>query len=154
MGRKADTWASVAAGATITLVPEEFPIGEPGRHRAGDRGRDREATRIGLRATAWPWWPRPAEKIDIQELAPHRRRRDRLDPHGHISPTILLAALITARPALVLAAGEQLPMVGVAACYELRCARPILDIDYTATPRYEAVSFDVGPTDERLRVDS
>ncbi len=159
MGRKAGHLAlgiGKAAGATLTLIPEEF---------AGDRidlddvarviegaiiKRRASGRRDGLVVVAEGL----AEKLDTQELARTSGIEVAYDPHGHIALNdIPLAALIKRRVQHWFAErGESMTMVDVTLGYELRCARPIpFDIDYTRTLGYGAVRFLLSePQDPRL----
>ncbi len=159
MGRKAGHLAlgiGKAAGATLTLIPEEFPdhvsLDDIARVIAGSIIKRRASgRRDGLAVVAEGL----AEKIDVQELARTGGVEIAYDPHGHIALNdIPLAALIKQRVQHWFSHhGEQMPMVDVTLGYELRCARPIpFDIDYTRTLGYGAVHFLLAePADERLR---
>lgn len=158
MGRKAGHMAlgiGKAAGATLTLIPEEFPdridLGDIARVIEGAIIKRRaDGRRDGLVVLAEGL----AEKMDTEELARTSGVEIAYDPHGHISLNdIPLATLIKRRVQRWFAErGEQLPMVDVTLGYELRCARPIpFDIDYTRTLGYGAVRFLISePADERL----
>ncbi len=159
MGRKAGHLAlgiGKAAGATITVIPEEFGPGHIGlddvaRVVAGAIVKRRaEGRNDGLAVIA----EGVAEKMDTEELARTSGVELAYDPHGHVALNDLpLAALIKQRVQHWFAQrGENLAMVDVTLGYELRCARPIpYDIDYTRTLGYGAVRFLLSEvTDSRL----
>ena len=160
MGRKAGHLAlgiGKAAGATLTLIPEEFG---PGRLDIDDIARVIEGAIIKRRASGRKdglvvLAEGLAEKLDIHELARTSGIEIAYDPHGHIALNdIPLAALIKRNIQHWFAArGESMTMVDVTLGYELRCARPIpFDIDYTRTLGYGAVRFLLNESqDERLR---
>jgi 6-phosphofructokinase len=160
MGRKAGHLAlgiGKAAGATITVIPEEFnadriSLDDVARVITGAIVKRRvEGRRDGLAIIA----EGVAEKMDTEELARSSGVEIAYDPHGHISlGDIPLAALIKQRVQRWFAQrGDNMPMVDVTLGYELRCARPIpFDIDYTRTLGYGAVRFLLSePSDQRLR---
>ncbi|HXH20755.1 MAG TPA: diphosphate--fructose-6-phosphate 1-phosphotransferase [Dehalococcoidia bacterium] len=160
MGRKAGHLAlgiGKAAGATLTLIPEEFPgerieLDDIARVIAGAVIKRRAFGRKdGLVVLAEGL----AEKLDVQELARTSGIEIAYDPHGHIALNdIPLAALLKRRVQRWFAErGESMTMVDVTLGYELRCARPIpFDIDYTRTLGYGAVRFLLNEHDDpRLR---
>jgi 6-phosphofructokinase 1 len=160
MGRKAGHLAlgiGKAAGATITLVPEEFTgeriqLDDIARVIAGAILKRRAAGRKdGLAVIAEGL----AEKLDPEELIDSAGVEISYDPHGHLAlGDIPIAALIKQHVQRWFAQrDENLPMVDVTLGYELRCARPIpFDIDYTRTLGYGAVRFLLEePQDERFR---
>jgi 6-phosphofructokinase 1 len=156
MGRKAGHLAlgiGKAAGATVTLIPEEFASeridlddvariieGAVIKRRASGRKHGLVVVAEGL-----------AEKLDTQELARSSGIEIAHDPHGHIALNdIPLAALIKRRVQRWFAErGESMTMVDVTLGYELRCADPIpFDIDYTRTLGYGAVRFLLAEVDD------
>jgi 6-phosphofructokinase 1 len=160
MGRKAGHLAlgiGKAAGATLTLIPEEFTaeridlddisrviVGAMLKRRAMGRKDGLVVLAEGL-----------SEKLDTQELARSSGIEIAYDPHGHIALNdIPLAALLKRNVQHWFGErGQKETMVDVTLGYELRCARPIpFDIDYTRTLGYGAVRFLLNEhTDERLR---
>lgn len=160
MGRKAGhlgLGVGKAAGATLTLIPEEFPaeritlddiakviVGAMIKRRAHGRKDGLVVLAEGL-----------AEKLDIDDLARNAGLKIAYDPHGHISLNdIPLAALIKQRVQHWFEhRGQKVTMVDVTLGYELRCANPIpFDIDYTRTLGYGAVSFLLSePATDELR---
>lgn len=159
MGRKAGHLAlgiGKAAGATVTVIPEEFPEtmtlddlclvleGAIIKRRALGR-------RHGLAVVA----EGVAAKMDPQELAAIPGVEVGYDSYGNIRlEKIPLAAIIERELVRRFAErGESLGMVAVTLGYELRCAAPIpFDIDYTRTLGYGAVRFLLGDArDERTR---
>jgi 6-phosphofructokinase len=160
MGRKAGHLAlgiGKAAGATLTVIPEEFPqerihlddvcrVLEGGilkrRVLGSEHGVAVIAEGIG-------------EKLDPEELAKIPGVEMAYDPHGHlrlgeIPLTTILKREVQQRFA---ARGAKISIVDVTLGYELRCAKPIpFDVDYTRTLGYGAVRFLMSePQDERLR---
>jgi 6-phosphofructokinase 1 len=149
MGRKAGHLAlgiGKAAGATLTLIPEEF---EGDRVELDDIARVIEGAIIKRRALGRDHGlvvvaEGLAEKLDVQELARTSGVEVAYDPHGHIALNdIPLAQLIKRRVQHWFAhRNEAMTMVDVTLGYELRCARPIpFDIDYTKTLGWGAVRF-------------
>jgi 6-phosphofructokinase 1 len=149
MGRKAGHLAlgiGKAAGATVTVIPEEFPgervsfadlclvlAGAIIKRRALGR-------RDGLAVVA----EGVATRMDPEELARAAGGDVGYDPHGNIRlEKIPLAAIIERELVRWFAErGEALPLVAVSLGYELRCAAPIpFDIDYTRTLGFGAVRF-------------
>jgi 6-phosphofructokinase 1 len=160
MGRKAGHLAlgiGKAAGATLTLIPEEFP---QDRVQLDDVCRVLEGAILkrrvmgnshGLAVIA----EGIGEKLDPEELATVPGMEISYDPYGHIRLgeiplTTLLKQEVQRRFA---ARGDPLSIVDVTLGYELRCAQAIpFDIDYTRTLGYGAVRFLLSePRDERLR---
>jgi 6-phosphofructokinase 1 len=159
MGRKAGHLAlgiGKAAGATLTIVPEEFP---QQRISLDDVSRIIEGSIMKRRLTGQSYGVAivaegVGEKIDPDELVQSSGIELAYDPYGHISlAEIPLAGLIKQRVQRRFAArGEQMRLTEVTLGYELRCARPIpFDIDYTRTLGHGAVTFLLRPPeDERL----
>jgi 6-phosphofructokinase 1 len=159
MGRKAGHLAlgiGKAAGATLTIIPEEFPAGHLSlddvcsviegsviKRRSRGQGYGVVLVAEGV-----------GEKIDPDELCQQSGIEISYDPYGHITlADIPLAALIKQRLQRRFAArGDQLRMTDVSLGYELRCTQPIpFDIDYTRTLGYGAVRFLLRePENERL----
>ena len=159
MGRKAGHLAlgiGKAAGATVTVIPEEFPKERIGldevcgvlegsilkrRVMGQNHGLAIIAEGIG-------------EKLDPEELGNIPGVDLERDPHGHLRlGEIPLAATIRRRVQQRFAQrGEQISVADVTLGYNLRCAQPIpFDIDYTRTLGYGAVRFLLSePADARL----
>ena len=160
MGRKAGHLAlgiGKAAGATLTLIPEEFP---------GDRISLNEASSIlegailkrqvmgrndGLAVIA----EGVGVKLDPQKLPRIPGAEVEYDEHGHLRLAEIPLATILKREVQRRFAdlGKRISIVDVTLGYELRCAPPIpFDIDYTRTLGYGAVRFLLAePEDELLR---
>ncbi len=159
MGRKAGHLAlgiGKAAGATLTLIPEEFAAE---RISLDDVAAIIDAAIIKRRAQGRTYGlaiiaEGVGEKLDPEELFNLTGVQVAYDPYGHIAlGDIPLAALIKQRVQKRYAErGERLAMVEVRLGYELRCAPPIpFDIDYTRTLGYGAVRFLLTPaSDPRL----
>ena len=160
MGRKAGHLAlgiGKAAGATVTIIPEEFDKPQIGFDdvclvlEGAILKRRLTNQRYGVAIIA----EGIAEKMDPRELedvvSGSTLARDQ---YGHIAlAEIPLAALIRQRVQQRFAGrGEKLQLTEVTLGYELRCHGPIpFDIDYTRTLGYGAVQFLVGPpSDEKL----
>lgn len=160
MGRKAGHLAlgiGKAAGATLTIIPEEFPqeriylddvcgVLEGAMLKRRVMGREHGVAVIAEGI---------GEKLDPEELAKFPGVEMTYDPHGHlrlgeIPLTTILKREVQQRFA---ARGEKISPVDVTLGYELRCAPPIpFDVDYTRTLGYGAVRFLLSePNDERLR---
>jgi 6-phosphofructokinase 1 len=160
MGRKAGHLAlgiGKAAGATLTIIPEEFPqerisLEDVCRVLEGAILKRRiMGSEHGLAVIA----EGIGEKLDPAELAQFPGVEMSYDPYGHIRLgeiplTTILKRQVQQRFA---ARGEPLSIVDVTLGYELRCAPPIpFDVDYTRTLGYGAVRFLLSePKDERLR---
>ncbi len=149
MGRKAGHLAlgiGKAAGATLTIIPEEFPgdrvhlddvcaiiEGSMLKRRASGRRHGLVVVGEGI-----------GEKLDPEELSRSAGVEVGYDPYGHINlADIPLAALLEQGVERRFAArGDRTSVVDVTLGYELRCSRPIpFDIDYTRTLGYGAVRF-------------
>jgi len=160
MGRKAGHLAlgiGKSAGATLTIIPEEFPqervsldqicsVLEAAILKRRARGR-----KDGLAIIA----EGIGEKLDPEELAKIPGVEVGYDPYGHISLGDIPLATILKREVRrrFAARGESVSIFDVTLGYELRCAPPIpFDIDYTRTLGYGAVRFLVSePADDSLR---
>jgi ATP-dependent phosphofructokinase / diphosphate-dependent phosphofructokinase len=160
MGRKAGHLAlgiGKAAGATLTLIPEEFDndriqldevcdVIEGAIHKRRVQGRRDGLVVVGEGV---------GEKLDPDELARLSGVQVSYDPYGHVSlADIPLASLLRQRLQRRLAdRGQKTSLVEVTLGYELRCAHPIpFDIDYTRTLGYGAVRFlDSDQGDSSLR---
>jgi 6-phosphofructokinase 1 len=160
MGRKAGHLAlgiGMAAGATVTVIPEEFPaspitLDHLCRVVEGAILKRRSLGRQdGLAVIA----EGVAAKIDPNELAPLPGVEVGYDSYGNIRlEDIPLESVIEREiKRRFKERGESLSLVAVTLGYELRCAAPIpFDIDYTRTLGYGAVRFLLGSdTDERTR---
>ncbi len=161
MGRKAGHLAlgiGKAAGATFTIIPEEFPterislndvcaIIEGGILKRRVMGRQH-----GLAIVA----EGIGEKLDTQELAGITGGEMGYDAYGNLRLGEIPLATVIKRDVQQRFSrrGEELPMADVTLGYELRCARPIpFDIDYTRTLGHGAIRFLLSePADERLRL--
>ena len=133
-----------AAGATLTVIPEEFPsdritLGQVCRVLEGAilkrrvTGRER-----GLAVIA----EGVAEKLDPAELAEIPGIEVNYDQHGHIRLGEIPLEKILKREVQERfeQRGETLPIIDLTIGYELRSAEPIpLDVDYTRTLGYGAV---------------
>ena len=160
MGRKAGHLAlgiGKAAGATLTVIPEEFP---QDRIRLDDvcgvlEGAILKRRVMGRRDGLAIIAEGIGEKLDPEELAKIPGVEVDYDPYGHIRLGEIPLATILKREVQRRFAewGEKVGIVGVTLGYELRCAQPIpFDIDYTRTLGYGAVRFLLSePEDERLR---
>ena len=152
MGRKAGHLAlgiGKAAGATITVIPEEFAAEEISlddvcRVVEGAIFKRRVQGRSdGLAVIA----EGVAAMMDPAQLARVPGVEVAADAYGNIRlEKIPLAAIIQRELGRrAEERGEALPLVAVTLGYELRCAAPIpFDIDYTRTLGYGAVRFLLG----------
>ena len=160
MGRKAGHLAlgiGKSAGATLTIIPEEFPkehvsLDEVcGVLEAAILKRRVMGRKDGLAIIA----EGIGEKLDPKELAKVPGVQVEYDPYGNISlGDIPLATILKHEVQRRFAArGEKVSIFDVTLGYELRCAPPIpFDIDYTRTLGYGAVRFLLSePADENLR---
>jgi 6-phosphofructokinase 1 len=160
MGREAGHLAlgiSKAAGASLAVIPEEFPGERVGldvvcRVLEGAMLKRRAmGQRHGLAVIA----EGIAEKLDPEELARLPEVVIERDSYGHANLSEIPLATILRREVRRRFAdrGERLSMVEVTLGYNLRCAPPIpFDIDYTRTLGYGAVRFLLSePKDEQLR---
>ncbi|HEX9869287.1 MAG TPA: diphosphate--fructose-6-phosphate 1-phosphotransferase [Candidatus Tectomicrobia bacterium] len=149
MGRKAGHLAlgiGKAAGATLTLIPEEFPRQ---RIAVSDVCQVLEGAILKRRVLGSTHGVAViaegiGEKLDPEELAQLPGMEVTYDPYGHIRLgeiplTTLLKREVQRRFA---ARGDPLSIVDVTLGYELRCAQAIpFDTDYTRTLGYGAVKF-------------
>ena len=160
MGRKAGHLAlgiGKAAGATLTIIPEEFP---------GDRISLDQVCKVieaailkrralGHRDGLVVVGEGIGEKLDPKELEGFAGAEVKYDPYGHVNlADIPLATLLKQGVQRRFARrGDPIAIVDVELGYELRCARPIpFDIDYTRTLGYGAVRFLLSePATEDLR---
>ena len=149
MGRSAGHLAvgiGKAAGATLTVIPEEFPPEQP--VRLAHLGDILETTILKRIANGRPFGvvvlsEGLALRLSEDELAatmPHVER----DEHGHIrlgemNLDDVLSDLVKAR---FRARGQKVTIVGKNIGYELRCAPPIpFDIAYTRDLGYGAIDY-------------
>lgn len=156
MGRKAGHLAlgiGKAAGATLTIIPEEYPqprislsgvcdVLEGAILKRRVMGRD-----FGLAIVA----EGIGEKLDPEEIASLTGGQAGHDAYGNLRlGDIPLAAVLRRQMQERFAArDEQIPFSDVTLGYELRCARPIpFDVDYTRTLGYGAVRFLTTPSPE------
>ena len=159
MGRKAGHLAlgvGKAAGATLTIIPEEFAQPEV---TLDDVSRVIEGSIIKRRMNGQAYGvvvvaEGVGERIDPEELRRGTGMELTYDPYGHVAlADIPLASMIKQRVQRRFAArGEKLPLSDVTLGYELRCAQPLpFDIDYTRTLGWGAVRFLIDePWDQRL----
>jgi 6-phosphofructokinase 1 len=160
MGRKAGHLAlgiGKAAGATLTIIPEEFP---KERIRLNDVSRMLEAAILKRRVMGSEHGVAViaegiSEKLDPEELANMPGVEMVYDPYGHIRLgeiplTTILKRQVQEQFAL---RHDSHSIVDVTLGYELRCAQAIpFDVDYTRTLGYGAVRFLLSePSDERIR---
>lgn len=160
MGREAGHLAlgiAKAAGATLALIPEEFPNGGP---RLDEISKVLEGAILKRRVMGNDHGVAViaegiAESLAPEELANLPGVSVEHDSYGHISLNDIPLAIILRRHVqqAFVARGEQIPIIDVTLGYQLRCAPPIpFDIDYTRTLGYGAVRFLLSDTDdERLR---
>jgi ATP-dependent phosphofructokinase / diphosphate-dependent phosphofructokinase len=160
MGRKAGHLAlgiGKAAGATLTVIPEEFP---QERIRLADVSLVLEAAILKRRVMGSEHGVAIiaegiSEKLEPEELARMPGVEMVYDPYGHIRLGEIPLTTILKRQVQERFAGrqEKLSIVDVTLGYELRCAEAIpFDVDYTRTLGYGAVRFLMSePHDERLR---
>ncbi len=160
MGRKAGHLAlgiGKAAGATLTIIPEEFPQTPVALRDVGLvlEGAILKRRVMGRKDGVAVIAEGIGEKLDPEEIAKMPGVEVVYDPYGHIRLgeiplTTILKREVQRRFA---ARNEQLPIVDVTLGYELRCAPAIpFDIDYTRTLGYGAVRFLLSEhADERLR---
>ena len=160
MGREAGHLAlgiAKAAGATLALIPEEFPDDGP---RLDEVSKKLEGAILKRRVMGNEHGVAViaegiAEKMSVDELRNLPGVTVEYDSYGHISLNDIPLAIILRRQVQQAFAqrGEQIAIVDVTLGYQLRCAPPIpFDIDYTRTLGYGAVRFLLSDTDdERLR---
>jgi len=160
MGRKAGHLAlgiGKAAGATLTIIPEEFPqeqirvqdvclVLEGAILKRRVMGRQHGVAIIAEGI---------GEKLAPEELASIPGVEMTYDPYGHmrlgeIPLTTILKREVQQRFA---ERGDTMSIVDVTLGYELRCAQAIpFDVDYTRTLGFGAVRFLMSePEDDRLR---
>jgi 6-phosphofructokinase len=160
MGRKAGHLAlgiGKSAGATLTIIPEEFPTGpislkdvcgiiEGGILKRRVMGREN-----GLAIVA----EGIGERLDTEELAGITGGEMGYDAYGNLRLGDIPLATVIKRDIQQCFAqrGEKLTVADVTLGYELRCAPPIpFDIDYTRTLGYGAIHLLLSePAGERLR---
>jgi 6-phosphofructokinase 1 len=160
MGRKAGHLAlgiGKAAGATLTIIPEEFP---QERIRLDDVSRMLEAAILKRRVMGSEHGVAViaeglSEKLDPEELASMPGVEMVYDPYGHIRlGEIPLTTILKRQVQEHFAARHDAhSIVDVTLGYELRCAQAIpFDVDYTRTLGYGAVRYLLSePGDMRLR---
>ncbi len=156
MGRKSGHLAlgiGKAAGATLTVIPEEFSEGTISIDRVCDvlEGAILKRRAMGRWDGLAVVAEGVAEKLNPSELERCPGADAVRDPHGHIRLSeIPLAAILKQRVQQRFGErGDEMPIVAVTMGYELRCAPPIpFDIDYTRTLGYGAVRFLLSAPDE------
>lgn len=161
MGRKAGHLAlgiGKAAGATLTVIPEEFP-GE--KLSLDDVARVIEGAILKRRVNGQGYGTAivaegVGERLDPEELKNYAGVEVSYDPYGHIAlADIPLASLIKQAIGRRFASrGDRVQITETTLGYELRCANPIpFDIDYTRTLGYGAVHFLLEePASDDLRI--
>lgn len=161
MGRTAGHLAlgiGKAAGATLTVIPEEFPEGEVSLDTVckvleGAMVKRRTLGRKdGLAVIA----EGVASRLDPQDLARVLGSEVKYDSQGliRLGEVPLATALRRHVQRRFLDRGEQISIVDATMGYDLRSAQPIpFDIDYTRTLGYGAVRFLLSgsPKDRRMR---
>ncbi|MGQ9462904.1 MAG: diphosphate--fructose-6-phosphate 1-phosphotransferase [Candidatus Fervidibacter sp.] len=160
MGRKAGHLAlgiGKAAGATITVIGEEFPKEKITLAEVCDvlEGAILKRRALGRKDGVAVIAEGIGEKLDPEELAKIPGVEVERDPHGHIRLGEIPLATILKREIQRRFAerGEKMTIVDVTLGYELRCAPPIpFDIDYTRTLGYGAVKFLLSePKDDKVK---
>ncbi len=160
MGRKAGHLAlgiGKAAGATVTIIGEEFPKERISLAEVCDvlEGAILKRRVLGRKDGVAVIAEGIGEKLDPEELAKIPGVEVERDPHGHIRLGEIPLATILKREIQRRFAerGEKMTIVDVTLGYELRCAPPIpFDIDYTRTLGYGAVRFLLSePTNEKVK---
>ena len=160
MGRKAGHLAlgiGKAAGATITVIGEEFPKEKITLAEVCDvlEGSILKRRALGRKDGIAVIAEGIGEKIDPEELAKIPGVEVEHDPHGHIRLGEIPLATILKREIQrrFKERGEKMTIVDVTLGYELRCAPPIpFDIDYTRTLGYGAVKFILSePKDDKVK---
>ena len=160
MGREAGHLAlgiGKAAGASLAVIPEEFPQEHVGLEtvcrvlEGAILKRRVMGQQHGLAVIA----EGIAEKLDQVELAQLPGVEIERDSYGHASLSEIPLATILRRGVQrsFAARGDRLTVTDVTLGYNLRCVPPIpFDIDYTRTLGYGAVRFLLlEPKEERLR---
>jgi 6-phosphofructokinase len=160
MGRKAGHLAlgiGKAAGATITVIGEEFPKERITLAEVCDvlEGAILKRRVLGRKDGVAVIAEGIGEKLDPEELAKIPGVEIERDPHGHIRLGEIPLATILKREIQrrFKERGEKITIVDVTLGYELRCAPPIpFDIDYTRTLGYGAVKFLLSePKDDKVK---
>ena len=160
MGREAGHLAlgiAKAAGATLALIPEEFPEGGPTLNQVSKilEGAILKRRVMGHEHGVAVIAEGIAEKLSVDELKNLPGVTVEYDSYGHISLNDIPLAIILRRQVQQAFSqrGEEIAIVDVTLGYQLRGAPPIpFDIDYTRTLGYGAVRFLLSDTeDERLR---
>jgi len=160
MGRKAGHLAlgiGKAAGATITVIGEEFPKERITLAEVCDvlEGAILKRRVLGRKDGVAVIAEGIGEKLDPEELAKIPGVEVERDPHGHIRLGEIPLATILKREIQrrFRERGEKMTIVDVTLGYELRCAPPIpFDIDYTRTLGYGAVRFLLSePKDDKVK---
>jgi 6-phosphofructokinase 1 len=160
MGREAGHLAlgiAKAAGATLALIPEEFPEGGPTLDQVSKilEGAILKRRVMGHEHGVAVIGEGIAEKLSVDELKNLPGVTVEYDSYGHIALNDIPLAIIMRRQVQQAFSqrGEDIAIVDVTLGYQLRGAPPIpFDIDYTRTLGYGAVRFLLEDTeDERLR---
>ena len=159
MGRSAGHLAlgiGKAAGATLTVIPEEFPEGEVALDAVCTvlEGAMLKRRTLGRRDGLAVISEGVASRLDPQDLAKVIGSEASYDSQGlmRLGEVPLATALRRQVQRRFLARGEQVPIVDATLGYDLRSAPPIpFDIDYTRTLGYGAVRFLLSgsPEDQR-----
>lgn len=160
MGRKAGHLAlgiGKSAGATLSIIPEEFPEERISLDQVCDvlEGSILKRRAMGRKDGLAVIAEGIGEKLDPEALARIPGVEVEYDPYGHIRLGEIPLATILKREIRrrFEERGEKITIVDVTLGYELRCAQPIpFDISYTRTLGYGAVRFLLSePEEERLR---
>jgi 6-phosphofructokinase 1 len=161
MGRKAGHLAlgiGKAAGATLTIIPEEFPQAQISLSDVCNvlEGSILKRQIMGRQDGLVVIAEGILEKLDPDELATIVGAEAERDPHGHIRLGDIPLGMVLRREIQrrFSARGQHLPVVDVMLGYELRCAPPIpFDIDYTRDLGHGAVRFltSDSSSDDQLR---
>ncbi len=160
MGRKTGHLAlgiGIAAGATVTIIPEEFPESPITLDHLCDvvEGAMLKRRSLGRQDGVAVIAEGVAAKVDPNELANLPGVEVGYDSYGNIRLEDIPLESVVEREMerRFKERGESTSIVAVTLGYELRCAAPIpFDIDYTRTLGYGAVRFLLGAkSDERTR---
>jgi 6-phosphofructokinase len=156
MGRKAGHLAlgiGKAAGASLTIIPEEFPEENVTLTQVGDvlEGAMLKRLATGRRDGVAIVAEGIAEKLEPAELAQLPGVEDSHDQYGHIRLGEIPLAMALKREVKPRfdRRGDEISITDMTLGYELRSAPPIpFDIDYTRTLGHGAVQFLLSPPTE------
>jgi len=149
MGRKAGHLAlgiGKAAGATLTVIPEEFPQEQISLNDVCNvlEGSILKRQVMGRQDGLVVIAEGILEKLDPEELAEIVGAKAERDPHGNLRLGDIPLGMVLRREIQrrFTARGQHMPIVDVMIGYSLRCAPPIpFDIDYTRDLGHGAVRF-------------